>query len=284
MKKFLLVVVCTVLVQTFFYGNTVDTIYINAGLFNCVDGNQMPYKAFNSTPTFSQKNVQLHALPGDTLVLTVINNDTVQHGFEITQTSGLTDTVSAADTIQVKFVGNAEATHIFYDHLNYPQNSYLGLSGILSVGSATKKFYWNVKDHQLEWNDSIANSGAVSWTNYYPDYFTINGVSNPDVNLDSTARVAGFVGDTILIYVANSGQAAHSLHFHGYHCTIKYSSAHTNWVGRSKDTFPLESMDTYLLELVPDQPGEFPMHDHNLLSITAGGNYPFGMFLTILIQ
>ena len=55
-------------------------------------------------------------------------------------------------------------------------------------------------------------------------------------------------------------------------------------IGRIKDTFPLKRMEGYVLRLVPDQVGEYPVHDHNLLSITGGGLYPFGMFLTILIQ
>jgi len=244
----------------------------------------MSYRAFNNAPSFSQKNAQLHVGVGDTLFLTVVNNDTVEHGFEISESVGLTDTLQPNDTILVKFYSNQQAVHCYYDHLNYPDNKNVGLAGLISVSNSANRFYWNVKDHQLAWNDSIANGGTVTWSDYYPDYYTINGASNPDVNLDSTARVTGAVGDTLLIFVMNTGQAEHSLHFHGYHCTIKYSNVHPNWVGRSKDTFPFKKMEGYVLELIPDQVGEFPMHDHNLLSITAGGNYPFGMFLTILIQ
>ena len=120
--------------------------------------------------------------------------------------------------------------------------------------------------------------------NYYPDYFTVNGKSNPDINNDADARVIGGVGDTIRIYIANTGQSIHSMHFHGYHLRILYSSENVTHVDRSKDTFPIKSMETLVLELVPDKVGEYPVHDHNLVAVTGGGIYPNGMFLTMLIQ
>jgi hypothetical protein len=51
-----------------------------------------------------------------------------------------------------------------------------------------------------------------------------------------------------------------------------------------KDTFPIQPLETLLLQLVPHQVGEYPVHDHNLVAVSAGGIYPNGMFLTLLIQ
>ena len=221
---------------------------------------------------------------GDSLHLKVINNDTITHGFDIKWTTGLSNTIASGDSIEITFSSQNIGSYIYYDPLNYPNNAYVGLSGIIAVGSNSNSYFWNIKDHQLTWNDSIANGNNVNWSNYYPDYFTINGQSNPNINLDTTARVTGFVGDTILIYMANTGQAEHSIHFHGYHCNILFSSYKPSHVGRSKDTFPVKIMESYVLMLIPDKPGEYPVHDHNLLSVTGGGLYPFGMFLTLLIQ
>jgi len=277
--------VCLLSIQTIlFAGNTNQTIYINSGVHACFDGAQMPFKAFNASTSFSNRNVQLSAAIGDTIFLEVINTDSIQHGFDVKGLAGIRDTVAANDTINVAISSASLGIFIYYDHINNEDEAYLGLSGIFAVGVNSNTFFWNLKDHELAVNDSVMTGGSVDWMTYYPDYFTINGASNPNVNLDTTARVEGAIGDTILIYMANTGRAEHSIHFHGYHLEILFSTDHSNYVGRLKDTFPMKKMTGYVLRLVPDQTGEYPVHDHNLLSVTGGGLYPFGMFLTILIQ
>jgi hypothetical protein len=34
---------------------------------------------------------------------------------------------------------------------------------------------------------------------------------------------------------------------------------------------------------VPDKPGEYPIHDHNLVAVTGGGMYHAGMISTIVV-
>ena len=145
-------------------------------------------------------------------------------------------------------------------------------------------FFWNIKEHNVSWNQLILNGGNVDWTKYDPDYFTINGNSSPHINHDSLARISGDVGDSIMLYIANTGQSIHSLHFHGYHATIISSSLYPGHNGWLKDTFPIKPMETLILILVPDKPGEYPVHDHNLVATTGNGWYPNGMFTTMLIQ
>ena len=166
-----------------------------------------------------------------------------------------------------------------------PRFTYLGLAGMITVASGNHaRFKWNVKELRKEWTLEADTNPSMSWTNYYPDYFTVNGWSAPLINDDTTARVEGGVGDTILIYLGNTGRSVHSMHFHGYHAEILYSSKFPNHVGRSKDTFPMLPMETMVLRLVPDKTGEFPVHDHNLVAVSAGNYYPNGMFMTLLIQ
>ncbi|MBL4704358.1 MAG: multicopper oxidase domain-containing protein [Flavobacteriales bacterium] len=283
--KGILMMVCMLCIQTIvFGGNTASTIYINSGVHTNFDGSLIQLKAFNPSPTFTNRNVQLTTGIGDTIFLQVINTDVIEHGFDVKWLSGLRDTIPAGDTINVEITSASLGLFIYYDHMNAPDQAYLGLSGIIAVGVNSNSFYWNIKDHELGLNDSIMSGGMVDWSTYYPDYFTINGNSHPSINLDTTARVTGSIGDTILIFIANTGQAEHSLHFHGYHSEILYSSARPVEVGRSKDTFPVKVMEAVILRMIPDQVGEYPVHDHNLLSVTGGGLYPFGMFSTILIQ
>lgn len=250
-----------------------------------VDANTFTYYAFNATPTFNQTNARIQIAPGDSLYISVVNTDVIEHGFNITNTVGYGTTIPAGDTVTIPTLFSDFGAHIFYDSLNYPTFRYMGLGGMIVVDATNySSFYWNIKTHLGIWNDSLENGYTVDWSTYYPDYYTINGNSNPDINADADAKVVGNVGDTIRIYIANTGQSIHSLHFHGYHLTILNADIHQAHVGRSKDTFPIKSMEVLILELVPDKPGEYPVHDHNLVAVTGGGMYPNGMVLTMLIQ
>ena len=42
-------------------------------------------------------------------------------------------------------------------------------------------------------------------------------------------------------------------------------------------------MEVLKLELIPDKPGVYPVHDHNLIGVTGGMFYPNGMFTTLRI-
>ena len=285
MKKYFILFSCLILFTFTYCANVNETLYINSGSYLAVDSTQYPYYSFNETTVFEAENKRIIITPNDSLFLMIINNDTLTHGFNIKNYAGVNKTILAGDTAYVACTFPTNGINLFYDSFNYPDNRYMGLGGMIVVdGSNATKFFWNIKEHQKTWNISLAYGGSVVWQNYYPDYFTINGNSNPDINLDTNARVTGNVGDTIRIYISNTGQSIHSLHFHGYHSTIIYSSKNSSHVGRLKDTFPIHSMEGLILELIPNQIGEYPVHDHNLAAVSGGKIYPNGMFLTILIQ
>ena len=212
-----------------------------------------------------------------------MNFDSQVHQFRI---KGETNAVSipVGDSVQVLYDCNNPGVFIFDDPLNFPDMASTGLSGMLVVKNTTHAgFYWNVKEHQEGNSELVFSGGSPDWSTYYPTYFTINGKSAPNINSDTNARVLGNVGDTIYIYIANTGQSVHSIHFHGYHVTIAYSSKDPSQVGWSKDSMPVFPSETLVFELVPDQPGEYPVHDHNLIGTTGGGEYGQGMFTTLLI-
>lgn len=261
-----------------------SSLYIMADSLETVNGQFLPYKTFNEEPSFSQKNPVLELGVGDTLNLWVHNLDTVVHEFNITSSPSIIS-IAPGDSAFVEEVFENSGVFIYYDPLMQPVNVAIGLGGMIVVrDDSFEGFYWNIKEHDSDWNNAISMGGQVDPSTYNPDYFTINGNSNPEVNADSTARIVGQVGDTLILFIANTGQSLHSIHFHGYHATIEYSSRNMNHVGREKDTFPIYSMETLRLRLVPDKPGEYPVHDHNLAAITANNVYPNGMFSTILIS
>lgn len=277
---FLGLLACQVQATTVHY-----TLYINAGVYMAVDSQQFAGAAFNATPVYAAENARMTLSAGDTLEVKVINTDSVQHGFTI-KGHGAGVAIDPGDSATSSAVFNENNTaFVYYDHLNYPSYRALGLAGLIHVAApGTSTFYWNLKEFQKDWAADHAQGNAVDWTTYYPDYFTVNGRSSPHTNSDPVARVTGSVGETIHIVVANTGQSVHSIHFHGYHAEIIYSSANAAHQGRSKDTFPVKSMETMVLEMIPDKTGEYPVHDHNLVAVSAGGIYPNGMFLTMLIQ
>lgn len=272
----------------FIFGLTVKaatinkTLYINRGEFRTVSNVTFPYFAFNSGTQYTSQNEIIQATTNDVLILKVINTDSVAHGFDIKHFANINKTIQAKDSIMDTLHLNAQGIFIFYDSYTYPKYRYMGAAGMITVfnSSTDKKFYWNLKEHQSSYNTALNENKKVDWSNYTPDYFTINGFSFPDVLNDTLSWVNGKVGDTIHIFIANTGQSAHSIHFHGFHGKAIFSTkaSQTNW---EKDTFPIGSMEAVIVELIPDKTGFYSVHDHNLLALTAGGIYQPGM-LTLM--
>ncbi len=270
------------------YANVVsDTIYLNRGTMLAVDSTSIPYFAFNSSSTFDKENERIFLDVGDTMQLLVVNTDSLAHGFDIKYYSGINTAIPAYDSAHVLFVFQEEGAHIFYDPTQSEAYRYMGAGGMIICRTPNPdihRFFWNMKDHQVAYNELLNQGGLVDWSQYYPDYFTINGNSNPYINQDTAARITGSVGDTIYVYMVNTGQSVHSIHLHGYHGEIIQSSKFPFHQGRSKDTVPVYSMEVVILRIVPDQPGEYPVHDHNLVAVSGGNIYPNGMFLTMVIN
>ena len=267
------------------FGQSRLNLYINSGLLETVDSLEFPYYAFNKSSVFNQENSRLIYKIGDSLKLNIINTDSIAHGFSI-QALSVSIVVNAFDSSSLDIKLEEQGVYIIHDPLESANYAYMGLATALIVNAANspKTFYWNIKDHQKEYNEKLSAKTTVDWSAYYPDYFTINSRSNPHINQDTNARVYGKLGDTLRIVITNTGRSIHSLHFHGFHCTILSSSKEAAHIGRKKDTFPVYPMEVLVLELVANQKGEYPVHDHNLVAVSAGNIYPNGMFSTILIE
>lgn len=284
LKIISLLLLCISIPFNSFCGQITDTIYINSGILQTFNGSNMPYKCFNPSNVFDNRNAILSYSISDTVSLTVFNNDMIPHRIGSTElgiTSGL---IAPGMNETVSIHSAVSGTFIYYDLENYPNNKILGLAGMIVFrNNSLASFYWNLKEIDSLWINNISSNNQLS-TEYNPKFFLINGNHNPDINEDSSARVIGNVGDTIYIHIANTGNSIHSIHFHGYHLKIVQSSGHQSHQGRIKDTFPINPMEVLTLELVPHQPGEYPVHDHNLIAVTGANIYPNGMFLTMLIE
>jgi FtsP/CotA-like multicopper oxidase with cupredoxin domain len=261
-----------------------QNLFINRGILTTVKNTTFPFLAFNTTTVYNSSNAVINCIKNDTLIITVTNNDTTVHGFKIKNYPGISYTINPSANITCTVVPTLRILYTYYDHLSYPRNTYMGLAGMIAVkDKATDKVYfWNLKEHLTTFSQQLGY--GLNWANYYPDYFTLNGKSYSQVQLDPTAKIVNQVNDTIYIYVANTGQAMHSLHFHGFHPTSVYADCKlikTNWC---KDTWGLFSLDAVILKLIPDKTGKYSVHDHNLVAVTGGSTHPNGMFTIMQIN
>ncbi|MEZ4775322.1 MAG: multicopper oxidase domain-containing protein [Bacteroidia bacterium] len=260
------------------------TLHINSGMLSTPDLQTFPYLAFNDTSVFSVDNSVVRVALGQTINLKVINHDTQPHNFQVQGQSLSAAAIPAGDSATYSFSYSTEGIYIFYDNLSGQDNSYMGLAGIIDVQLFSgNRFYWNIREHESMWNFVLNTGGTVNYPDYEPDYFTVNGKSYPDLQADTTAIIKANVGETIRLIISNTGLHKHSIHFHGYHLEILYSTKFPSHVGREKDSFPIDPFESLILELTPDKSGTYPVHDHNLIAVTGAGEYPNGMigFITI---
>jgi len=266
----------------------IDTIrvYATVGNGTMVDGTQIPMRSFSLTPQFSASSPLILLEQNSTIYIRLINMDSTVHGLEIPGLASL-NPVLPGDSIGETFTMSNAGVFRYFDPVNYPFNSYMGLSGILHVKSTidqTPYFYWDLAEHQIDWNNLILNGNLPDLASYDPKYFSVNGNSDMDIDMDPLAKIVGNVGTELRLIIVNNGLSIHSIHFHGYHGTIVSSSKNALQIGWEKDTFPIYPNESMVISIVPDKPGEYPIHDHNLVAVTGGGMYHAGMISTIVIE
>lgn len=283
--KFAVFSLFLILHLTSFSANVSVRLEIKSGTLSFNDGTSIPYKIYTSAQGFSKCSDLLIWNTGDQITLEVVNNDLSIHGFEI---DGVVNfgAINPNDSLTQSFTLTNAGVFRYFDPINMPYNEYLGLTGAVHVKDPTDLtpyFYWDLREHQANWNTLVATGTYPALNQYDPKYFTINGNSEPDINTDATARVTGNVGAEVRVVIVNNGLSIHSMHFHGYHAILLMNSKDPSHQGREKDTFPLYPKEVMVLSFTPDKPGEYPVHDHNLVAVTGGGIYHAGMFTTLLI-
>ncbi|HSH67995.1 MAG TPA: multicopper oxidase domain-containing protein, partial [Bacteroidia bacterium] len=278
LKKIYLIFYLFLLLGLTMEGGTINSsLYLNKGTFVTVNTTSFPYVSFNHDRTFNAMNAVINITTQDELILKVVNTDSVIHGFDISGYGKTPHVIAPGDSITDTLQFTTQGVFIYYDSYENPKFRYMGGAGMICVNNSVtdKKFYWNLKEHQSSYNELLDQNKPVNWSEYAPDYFTINSFSFPLTLDDPTSIVSAKIGDTVHIFIANTGQSAHAIHFHGFHCKIIFSS-NSSQIGWVKDTFPLKSMQTMVLELIPDKLGRYSVHDHNLIAVTGGGQHPKG--------
>ena len=257
-----------------------DTLWINPGLWNqSVD--TMSVLRFNETEVYDTSNVALSVYEDASWLLTVINNDSEPHNFEIDGFMSFGVEILPSDTTTFEVPPLPMGTYRYYS--SDQKGVYLGLSGVLKVGlNLPNQFHWNLSDCMPERMDSISSGGELLDDEpYVPRYFSINSYTFPHTPLDVNGYVALNLGDTCTISIVNSGFMDHVLHFHGFHVEYLSSTMQASRVGWIKDTIPLQRGEGVTLLLIVNQEGIYPVHNHNLIAVTNSGFYPGGMLTLI---
>jgi hypothetical protein len=263
--------------------NTVyDTLYIQRAV-HMIGPYATHFCTFSSSETFDIKNKNFTLSTDDLLHLTIINSDTVMHTFTINDIFESNNILPPADTLTVELQFSNPGTYAYYS--DFPYGKGLGASGIISVGWAHhQNFFWNLFDQDVALSEELANGNALGPpANYRPELFLINNLSYPATTSDMDVLIMGMVGDTLIINIHNSGKMNHTIHFHGYHVKILHAKKYQHYIGWIKDSFPVLIDEVMTVELIPDKPGMFPVHDHNLVTVTTIA-YPGGMMTMLHIM
>ncbi len=283
MKKLITIGVILTVANITFSATVFDTLYINKASYT-IGAFTFDACVFNDSANFKLENAIIELNQGDDLQLHIINNDTLEHTFTIDGLIENNNLIPAGTTKDFSINFSTQGAYRFYSDKFY--GKHLGASSIIMYGYQNyPKYYWNMFEQSDTLSHEIANlqTNTIPFT-YQPDIFTINLKVYPDLENDVHAKINQQVGDTIYIVVLNSGKMFHTLHFHGYHVTIVDASINTRYNGWSKDSFGILENEILLLRLVPDQPGMYPVHEHNLINVTTNGVYPGGMLNLLNIQ
>ncbi|MCB0761102.1 MAG: multicopper oxidase domain-containing protein [Flavobacteriales bacterium] len=233
--------------------------------------------SFCATEEFSAKNALISVGTGELLNLSVVNHDTVVHTLTIDGILESGNDLQPGETVAFELTFNDEGSYRFYSES--PMGGLLGASGMILVGFEDHpRYFWNLFDLQTDLTFQLSDGLTdVIPTDYQPDLFFINGAHYPNTINDPNTYVQESVGEQIIIAIANGGNMDHILHFHGYHVEILQSHLQGDRVGWIKDSIPVKAGDALTVMLTPDKPGEYPVHDHNLITVTNAGFYPGGM-------
>lgn len=256
-------------------------VYIVEGKVDA-GGPKIPFFTFNTRDQFDSTNAIFTFPLGIAVTFNVTNLVDFTCGFEV-RGWGSIDAIPSNESRSLTLTFDESGTFLVQDPIG--DHRALGLGTMLVVSDFDGAEYYGVfNEHEPDWIKAIAEGGSYNRNIYHPDAFTINGFGFPRTKSDARSMIMGNVGDTIRVHMLNAGQMYHFPHWHGYHVTIKDASHHKNYIGWSKDSYGLAPGETMMVELVPDKPGRYPIHNHNLVTTTVGGNYPGGMMMHMHIH
>jgi hypothetical protein len=257
-----------------------DTLYINRGVYT-INPETIHKIAINDDEIFTRENAVVDVNLNESFSIYLINNDTVQHTLNSSILSSPV-TINPSQGVLINSGALSFGTYLIYHEDS--SGDLLGSGVIVRAGINGQKYSWDLWDMSTTLAEEVYNGDQTDIPSVYrPTFFSINGGVDP-MDMMAGAMIMGNVGDSIYISVVNTGNMTHTLHFHGYHIEILQSDKKPISVGWRKDSFPVFVKDAMTLLLVPHQPGEFPVHNHNLVATLFNNGYPLGMATMLMIE
>jgi len=275
------------------------TLYIKAGThtINGAGGTTLKVWGFTDNPGTGPMvpGPLLESQEGETVTVTVYNQNTRAHNFVVRGVTTDTASISAGSSKTYSFTTPRAGTYLFSDTLNSNINRSMGLYGALVVraaGGVNKAWtngpsfsverLWVVSDmDKPRWNDVAGNGGTVNTGTYRPNYFMMNGLGGFDGMHDPNTILQGQAGQVGLVRIVNAGQFDQSLHFHANHFQIIDDDGLRLSKPEPGDTINVKAGRTAMV-LFPFRSGIYPMHVHSAQLETANGVYLNGV-ATLLV-
>jgi FtsP/CotA-like multicopper oxidase with cupredoxin domain len=237
----------------------------------------------------------LESEEGETVTVTVYNQNTRAHNFVVRGVTTDTSSIAAGSNKTYVFTTPRAGTYLFSDTLNSNINREMGLYGALVVRAAggvnrawtggpsfAFERLWIVSDmDKTRWNDVAGNGGTVNTGTYRPNYFMMNGLGGFDAMHDPNSVMQGQTGQVGLARIVNAGQFDQSLHFHANHFQIIDDDGLRLSKPEPGDTINVKAGTTAMV-LFPLRSGIYPMHIHSAQMETANGVYLNGV-ATLLV-
>jgi FtsP/CotA-like multicopper oxidase with cupredoxin domain len=275
------------------------TLYIKAGThtINGAGGATLKVWGYTDNPAATPMvpGPVLEAQEGETVTVTVYNQDSRAHNFVVRNVTTDTGSIAAGSNKTYTFTTSKAGVYLYRDTLNNNINRSMGLHGALVVraaGGVNKAWtggpsfdmerLWVVTDmDKARWNDVAGNGGTVSTGTYKPNYFMMNGLGGFDAMHDPNSVLQGPTGKVGLVRIVNAGQFDHSLHFHANHFQIIDEDGSRLTAKEYGDTINVKPGTTAMV-LFTLKPGIYPMHIHSAQMETANGVYLNGV-ATLLV-
>lgn len=258
------------------------TLYINKGSVT-IGTSFISACAFNADQSLNTKSEAIEIDVDEIVNITIINTDSLEHSFTIDNVLTSNNLIGAFQSEVFSLSFPNQGTYRYYSDKSY--GAFIGASGIFLVGFPNEPhFFWNLFDLNKELTHQFASVTETTYpSDYLPELFFISGTHYPFTLDDPETKVVLNNGQSCIISVINSGYMDHVLHFHGFHVEILSAQLAIDRIGWLKDTIPLKKGEAMTFKLIANQPGIYPVHDHNLIAVTNTGFYPGGMLTQIQV-
>lgn len=108
------------------------------------------------------------------------------------------------------------------------------------------------------------------------NYWTINGKSFPDTN-----PIEVKYGDVVRVRMANISNGIHPMHLHGHDFRIIAKDGHPLTTPQIVNTVTVNPGETYDIDFIADNPGEWVFHCHELHHTTNADVEPGGLMVLV---